>query len=104
MKNLLISAISLIVVCLAVSSASADPVQKDVVRITIKNMKSGYEYAHFVFPEPIKAQQKTCPDDRTHDCVYGIAGKTKKELYRFDDSELVMVTYVTETKVQVAAR
>lgn len=104
MKNLLISLIALVLVCLAVSSASADPVQKDVVQITVKNLQSGYEYAHFVFPEPIKALAKTCPDDRTHDCLYGIAGKTKKELYRYENEKLIMVTYITETKITVASR
>lgn len=104
MKNLLVSIVALVLVCLALSSASADPLTKNVIGVQIKDTKSQYVYYARTFPEPVSALQKKCSDDRTHSCVYAVAGKRKEELYRFPSESLIMVAYITETKVEIASR
>lgn len=104
MKNLFIATITAFALFLSVSTASAEPIQKDVVEVTIKDMKSGYLYAHFVFPQPLKTQLKACPGDHAHDCLYAVAGKKTKELYRFQADEMMMVLYIYESKITVASR
>ena len=103
MKNLLISLAVALILCGSSTLASADPAEKNVVEVTIKDMKSGYRYFSKKEPKPFNTLLKPCNGDRAYDCLYEVEGKRQKLLYRYKAKETMMIAYITETVVTVIA-
>ena len=89
MKNLLISAFALIVVCLTVSAASAEPVYEkhlNVTGITIRNTETGTRYFwRSDDSAPTTLVIKSCPGDAKYDCVY--LGRASKPVASYLDND-----------------
>ena len=96
MKNLLIWSIALIVVCLAVSSASADPTYEkatSVAKIVIKSEKSGYRWYLKEFDAPATTLIKTCNGDRQYLCLYQVKKGKEVALYKYRDDGWTVAHY-----------
>ncbi len=98
MNNLLISLIVSAICLFSVRPASAEPFEKNVASVDVKNMKSGYKLAHIEFEAPITLLRKACNGDRQRDCLYKVEGKKEISLYDFNPDD-VMVSYTYQTVV-----
>ena len=107
MKNLLIS-IALVVTLGLTATAAAEPLQKSVTQVTIKNMKTGRQMAFASFEAPKTLLRKACPGERDRDCLYIVEGKKEHRLWQKEDFKIDpdwdMVVYAYEAKIEVASR
>jgi len=104
MKNLLISIVAALILCVS-TSASADTTYEkrtDVVKLVIKT-KTGYELLHYEWTKPVTTLIKTCNADAKRECVYVLKGKKEVFLLDYQAASLTYARYTTERKL-IASR